>query len=111
MPTRAISIDAARFQDEASPFLSVRKLAADLGLTLAELATLAGISRNTLTARSEARTVSETYLADLTDPDELTVLSIAPAVHACEWRADLAAGVVPRPIRCSSASSRRASTG
>jgi hypothetical protein len=50
---------AARFHEENAPYLSARRVAAGLGVTLTELAALAGVSRNTLTAKSGARTVDE----------------------------------------------------
>lgn len=55
----AVSFDipAARFSDEQAPYLSARRVSEQLGLTLSELARLAGIARNTLTAKSSARKV------------------------------------------------------
>lgn len=53
----AFRSDAARFRDADAPFLSARRLADALGVTLTELATLTGLARNTLTAKSGARTV------------------------------------------------------
>lgn len=53
----ALPVAAGRFREEGQPFLSARRLAAALGVTLAELAGLAGVARNTLTARSGARRV------------------------------------------------------
>ncbi len=50
-------IPAARFGDDHSPFLSARLVADRLGVTLAELAKLIGVARNTLTAKSGARKV------------------------------------------------------
>ena len=47
------------FQDAATPYLSARRVAEGLGVTLTELAGLAGIARNTLTARRSQRTVDE----------------------------------------------------
>lgn len=54
-----LSTVSARFHEEGAPYLSARRLAEGLGVTLTELAALAGVSRNTLTARSGARTVDE----------------------------------------------------
>jgi len=34
-------------------------------------------------------------LADLTDPDVLAGLGVDEAIHHCEWRADLDAGLIP----------------
>ncbi len=53
----ALPLTADHFRDEGGPFLSARRLAEALGVTLAELAALAGVARNTLTARSGARRV------------------------------------------------------
>src|SRR5262245_60706038 len=52
-----LDIAAARFGDSQSPFLSARRVAEQLGLTLSELARLIGVARNTLTAKSSARKV------------------------------------------------------
>lgn len=49
----------ARFRDGDTPYLSARRVAEGLGLTLTELAALAGVARNTLTAKSGARTADE----------------------------------------------------
>src|SRR3954451_162634 len=57
MTQPAFRSDAARFRDADAPFLSARRLADTLGVTLTELATLAGLARHTLTAKSGARTV------------------------------------------------------
>jgi hypothetical protein len=53
----ALPVAAKRFGDDGQPFLSARRLAEALGVTLAELAGMAGVARNTLTARSGARRV------------------------------------------------------
>jgi hypothetical protein len=50
---------ATHFADQRSPFLSARRVADGLGVTLSELARLAGIARNTLTAKSSARKVDQ----------------------------------------------------
>ena len=50
-------IPAARFGNDHSPYLSARLVADRLGVTLAELAKLIGVARNTLTAKSGARKV------------------------------------------------------
>jgi Protein of unknown function (DUF2384) len=47
------------FHDAGAPFLSARLLANGLGITLTELASLAGVARNTLTAKSGARKVDQ----------------------------------------------------
>ena len=48
-------LETTRYHHAGEPFLSARLLAEGLGVTLTELAALAGIARNTLTARSGAR--------------------------------------------------------
>jgi hypothetical protein len=50
-------IDASRFSEDGSTFLSPRRVASLLGVTLSELAALAGVARNTLTAKTGARKV------------------------------------------------------
>jgi hypothetical protein len=50
-----LSIAASRFGADASPYLSARRVATLLGVTLTELAALVGVARNTLTAKSGAR--------------------------------------------------------
>lgn len=57
MSATSLDIGAARFGDNQSPFLSARRIAEQLGLTLSELARLIGVARNTLTAKSGARKV------------------------------------------------------
>jgi antitoxin Xre/MbcA/ParS-like protein len=57
MRQSAFRSDAARFSDADTPFLSARRLAEALGITLTELSALTGLARNTLTAKSGARTV------------------------------------------------------
>lgn len=47
----------SRFAADNSPFLSARRVAEELGVTMTELAALAGVARNTLTAKSGARKV------------------------------------------------------
>ncbi|MEZ2126581.1 MULTISPECIES: antitoxin Xre/MbcA/ParS toxin-binding domain-containing protein [unclassified Sinorhizobium] len=57
MSAASLDIAAARFGDSQSPFLSARRVAEQLGLTLSELARLIGVARNTLTAKSSVRKV------------------------------------------------------
>jgi hypothetical protein len=57
MPAEPLEIAAARFRDGNTSYLSARRVAGLLGVTLTELAALAGIARNTLTARTGARKV------------------------------------------------------
>lgn len=53
----AFDISAARFGETQRPFLSPRRVAELLGVTLSELASLIGVARNTLTAKTGARKV------------------------------------------------------
>jgi DNA-binding XRE family transcriptional regulator len=57
MAATGFSNVAARFGDEHSSFLSARRVAEQLGVTLSELARLIGVARNTLAAKSSARKV------------------------------------------------------
>lgn len=56
---QALSASVTRFQDEANPHLSARRVAETLDISLTDLATLAGIARNTLTASRGTRTVDQ----------------------------------------------------
>jgi len=53
----AFDIPASRFGDCKAPFLSARRVAELLGVTLGELAALIGVARNTLAAKAGARKV------------------------------------------------------
>jgi hypothetical protein len=55
----ALQAVASRFHEADAPYLSARRVAEGLGVTLTELAALAGVARNTLTAKSGARTVDK----------------------------------------------------
>jgi hypothetical protein len=55
----ALQQTARHFHVEGVPFLSARLLAEGLGITLTELASLAGVARNTLMAKSGARKVDQ----------------------------------------------------
>ena len=55
MTATTLDVSAARFGAERAPFLSARRVAERLGVTLSELAALAGVARNTLTAQAGAR--------------------------------------------------------
>jgi hypothetical protein len=57
MSATALRLEASRFMAADAPFLSARRLAEALGVTLTELAALAGVARNTLTAKKGARKV------------------------------------------------------
>lgn len=57
MTTHTLEISAAGFGEGRTPFLSARRVAERLGLTMSELARLVGVARNTLTAKGGARKV------------------------------------------------------
>ncbi|MGO4438980.1 antitoxin Xre-like helix-turn-helix domain-containing protein [Rhizobium sp. RAF56] len=57
MTALSLGLTATRFGDDNSPFLSARRVAEQLGVTLSELAKLIGVARNTLAAKSSARKV------------------------------------------------------
>lgn len=57
MSAVSFNISASHFGESQSSFLSARLVADRLGVTLAELAKLIGVARNTLTAKSSARKV------------------------------------------------------
>lgn len=57
MSSAVLDISAHDFRDGASPYLSARRVAERLGITLTELSALVGVARNTLGARSGARKV------------------------------------------------------
>lgn len=57
MTILAFDPGATRFQEPGTAYLSARRVGAALGLPLGELAALAGVARNTLTAASGARKV------------------------------------------------------
>src|ERR1700761_7030830 len=57
MAALSFEAGAVKFGENGSPFLSARRVAEQLGVTLSELAKLAGVARNTLTAKSSARKV------------------------------------------------------
>ncbi|OCP15856.1 MULTISPECIES: DUF2384 domain-containing protein [unclassified Ensifer] len=57
MSAVGFNISASHFGEDQSSFLSARLVADRLGVTLAELAKLIGVARNTLTAKSSARKV------------------------------------------------------
>ncbi|MBL8580682.1 MAG: DUF2384 domain-containing protein [Rhizobiaceae bacterium] len=57
MSVAAFDTAALSFGEKGSPFLSPRRVAELLGVTLTELAGLIGVARNTLAARSGARKV------------------------------------------------------
>jgi hypothetical protein len=53
----ALAFHASRFGEGSTPFLSPRRVAELLGVTLSELAALIGVARNTLAAKTGARKV------------------------------------------------------
>jgi hypothetical protein len=53
----AFEIDASRVADGKNLYLSAKRVACLLCVTLTELAALAGVARNTLTAKTGARKV------------------------------------------------------
>lgn len=57
MVATALDIAAGRFGESGTPFLSPRRVADLLGVTMTELAALTGVARNTLAARGGARKV------------------------------------------------------
>lgn len=57
MTTAAFYPRTARFQDPGTPFLSARRVAEALGVTMNELARLVRVARNTLGAKRSTRTV------------------------------------------------------
>lgn len=57
MTTAALDVSAFQFGNERTPFLSARRVAERLGITLSELASLIGVARNTLAAKAGARKV------------------------------------------------------
>ena len=57
MAAIGFNVSAAHYGESHSSFLSARLVADRLGVTLAELAKLIGVARNTLTAKSSARKV------------------------------------------------------
>ena len=59
MSNIALQSAGQHFRNADAPFLSARLLADGLGVTLTELAALAGVARNTLTAKSGARKVDQ----------------------------------------------------
>ena len=57
MAMAGLEMSADRFSERDSPFLSPRRVAELLGVTMTELAGLIGVARNTLAARGGARKV------------------------------------------------------
>ena len=57
MASLALDNAAARFSEPNARYLSARRIAETLGVTLSELSGLSGVARNTLTAKSGAMRV------------------------------------------------------
>lgn len=57
MSSALLETAATRFGSEQTPFLSARRVAERLGVTLTELAGMIGVARNTLVAKGGARKV------------------------------------------------------
>ncbi|MBN9241391.1 MAG: DUF2384 domain-containing protein [Mesorhizobium sp.] len=72
---------ALHFGDAGAPFLSARRVAEHLGVTLTELAGLIGVARNTLTARTGARKV------DAALSPVVRILAMASEMAGTEQRA------------------------
>jgi hypothetical protein len=83
MSDLAIDVPAFRFAEAASPYLSPRRLAAVLGVTMTELAALTGLARNTLAAKGGGRKV-DSALSPL-----VRIVSMASEMAGGEDRAAL----------------------
>ena len=83
MSIAALDMSASRFGDGGAPFLSARRVAELLGVTLTELAGLVGVARNTLTAKSGARKV------DAALSPVVRILAVADEMAGGEDRAAL----------------------
>jgi len=81
MTVAAFDSPALRFGDGRTSFLSARRVAELLGVTLTELAGLIGVARNTLTARTGARKV------DAALSPVVRILSMASEMAGGEQRA------------------------
>jgi hypothetical protein len=77
----ALDIAASRFGDGETPYLSAKRVAGLLGVTLTELAALAGVARNTLTAKTGARKV------DIALSPLVRILAMAAEMAGDEQRA------------------------
>ena len=81
MTTAAFDVSALNFTDGGSPYLSARRIAELLGVSLSELAALIGVARNTLTAATGARKV------DAALSPVVRILAMAGAMAGGEDRA------------------------
>src|SRR3954454_9571101 len=91
MTQPAFRSDAARFSDADTPFLSARRVAEALGVTLTELSALTGLARNTLTAKSGARTV------DIALGPIVRILALGSEMAGDDWRAAISLTRHPIP--------------
>ncbi|MGB3897242.1 MAG: antitoxin Xre/MbcA/ParS toxin-binding domain-containing protein [Mesorhizobium sp.] len=81
MTAAILEIPVTRFGDKGAPFLSARRVAELLGVTLSELAGLIGVARNTLAAKAGARKV------DAALSPVVRILSMAGEMAGDEQRA------------------------
>ncbi|MBA3446720.1 MAG: DUF2384 domain-containing protein [Pseudaminobacter sp.] len=81
MVAATLEIAASRFGDAQTPFLSARRVAQALGVSLTELAKLTGVARNTLTAKTAARKV------DVALSPVVRILAMAAEMAGDEQRA------------------------
>lgn len=72
-----LEMPAMRFAGDGVPFLSARRVADRLGVTLSELAALIGVARNTLAAKAGARKVDQ---------------ALSPVVRILSMAAEMAGG-------------------
>lgn len=83
MPAEAMPIGVTQYQDAEAPYLSAHKLASTLGLSLADLAALAGASYDQIAAGGDAR------LADAALSPVVRILALASEMAGSEARAAL----------------------
>jgi hypothetical protein len=83
MSTPALELTAARFGDGKTPFLSPRRIAELLGVSLTELAALIGVARNTLAGKTGMRKV------DAALSPVIRILAMAVEMAGDEQRAAL----------------------
>lgn len=81
MTAAELDFAAAHFAEKSAPFLSARRVSELLGVTLAELARLVGVARNTLTAKSGQRKVDQAL------SPVVRILAMASAMAGDEHRA------------------------
>lgn len=86
MTTALLESPAIRFGDDKVPFLSARRVAELLGVTLSELAALIGVARNTLAAQAGARK-SGARKADAALSPVVRILAMAGEMAGGEQRA------------------------